>query len=156
MYNADPDHPIHKGLFVGKTHSQESKDRISLNTSKALKAKFAKDIFCFNLDGTLAATFTNLTDAADSVGSCASNIKYCAEGRISQVKGFYWSYVNTPPTPKERLYLRNRKVHTDDGIFDSVKDVMTHFGFKSTTAVRRRCLSPEPIYNNWYYLDSTE
>jgi len=49
---------------------------------------------------------------------------------------------------------KHKKVHTDKGIFESVKEAGEYFGFSDVYGtVRNRCLSNN--YSNWYYVGET-
>jgi hypothetical protein len=155
-YLENPSPEVQQGLFRGKSHSDESKELISKHTSIALRQKMAKDIFCFNMQGVFLRKFTNLVEAAEFAETAPSNIKYCAEGKFKHIKGYLWSYTNVCPEIPKSMRTKNRKVHTPDGIFDSVTDVMKYYKISSSNLVRHRCKSMDSKYEKWYYVDGPE
>lgn len=155
-YLENPCPKIQKGLFRGKTHSEESKKLISKHTSIALRQKMSKDIYCFNMQGAFLRKFNNLVEAAEFAETVPSNIKYCAEGKFKHIKGYLWSYTNVCPEIPKSMKTKNRKVHTPDGVFDSVTQVMNYYKMSSSNLVRHRCTSMDSKYEEWYYIDGPE
>lgn len=155
-YLEHPSPEVQQGLFRGKTHKDDSKKLISKHTSLALRDKFSKDIFCFDMKGTLLHKFTNLVEAAEFANTAPSNIKYCAEGKFKHIKGYLWSYTNVCPTIPKSMKTKFRKVHTPDGIFNSVTEVMNYYKISSSNLVRHRCKSMDSKYEKWYYVDGPE
>lgn len=152
-YIDNPSPEVQAGLFSGKAHTEKSKQLISKHTRIALRDKFAKDIFCFDMKGVLVRKFTNLVEAAEFADTSPSNVKYCAEGKFKHVKGYLWSYDNVCPAIPSTMKTKNRRVHTPDGVFNSVKEVMTHYDISSSNLVRHRCTSMDLKYDSWYYID---
>lgn len=138
----------HPKGFLGRTHSLDTKRKIS-NRLKESSSMRSKKVYQFDLQGNLLAEYKSISSAADAIGSQPSNIKYCCEKRFNHVKGYLWSYNKKCPIAPSEIHSK-RKVQTPDGIFDSVKDVMAYYNFKSTPSVRRRCLSES--YPEWNYL----
>jgi hypothetical protein len=155
-YKDNPSEQVKNGLFRGHVHSKKSKKKISENCKKALRLFHEKKIFCFHLNGTLAHTFMCLSEAADFVNTSPSNIKYTAEGKFSNCKGYKWSYNSIVPIASNNIKLSNRVIMTPNGTFPSVTAVVEYFNFSSTVQVRRRCLSDAMQYKEWYYMDSLD
>jgi hypothetical protein len=137
----------HPKGFLGKKHTKEAKQRISKTTKKSL-AHLCVKVNQYSLDGKLIKIHDSITDASKCVSTSTSNIKYCCDGKFSQMCGYAWSYGEFVPVsagakgPKEII--------TPDGIFKSVKECMKYYEFSSSNQVRRRCLSDK--YQGWGYL----
>ncbi len=155
-YKNNPNHSIHDGLFLGKTHSDETKDKISKQVKKSFSKKFHKKHYCFDLNGNFVKEFNGLSEAAKWAETSPSNIKYCIEGRHSHVKNYIWSYEKVYKQPIKTYKTRNRKVSTPDGLFESVNAVMNYYNFKTTVEVRKRCLSDDKSHELWYYVDGPD
>jgi hypothetical protein len=68
-----------------------------------------KTIYQWSKQGELIKTYNGLSSAAIGIGSVASNIKYCCEGKSKHVKGYLWSYDGLCPSgPKEYYAERER------------------------------------------------
>ena len=104
--------------WLGKTHSQETKDKIGnanrgrkhseeINKSKGrkgsippLKGKFSKDnplsipIVQLDLEGFLVAKWDSLMDIKRELGLNICNINSCLKGRLKTSSGFKWKYLS--------------------------------------------------------------
>ncbi len=113
-----------------------------------------KKVYKFRLDGEFVCEYNSLQDAANSVGAKSpSNIKYTCDGKFKCAHGFLWSFNETAPDVGEYLKTKGKKkVQTPDGIFNSVTDVVNHYGLTSSKIVRDRCLSTKDKWENWKYI----
>lgn len=104
--------------WLGKTHSQETKDKIGnanrgrkhseeINKSKGrkgsippLKGKFSKDnplsipIVQLDLEGFLVVKWDSLMDIKRELGLNICNINSCLKGRLKTSSGFKWKYLS--------------------------------------------------------------
>jgi pyruvoyl-dependent arginine decarboxylase (PvlArgDC) len=69
-----------------------------------------KTIYQWSKQGELVKTYYGLSSAADGVGSGASNIKYCCEGKSKHVKGYLWSYDGLCPSDAKEYYAAKDKL----------------------------------------------
>lgn len=128
---------------------------------KSLREAIATPIWQYKLDGTLLQKYEALTDAAIAVNGSASNIKYACDkisrsGKPKTAYGFLWSAKGECLDTIEHhdVPTLKKSVHTDCGVFSSVQEAKEHYGFTSTVQVRRRCLSKNQKWKNWYYVRS--
>lgn len=137
----------HPKGFSGKTHSKETRQQISDTTRESLSHLCVK-VSKYSLDGKLVQVYNSISDAAKASNTTPSNIKYCCDGKWSQMCGYVWSYDEFLPVP---LGAKGPKeILTPAGKFKSVKECMAHYDFSSSNQVRRRCLSSK--YQGWSYL----
>tara|TARA_R110000850_G_scaffold21793_12_gene63756 strand:- start:2212 stop:2859 length:648 start_codon:yes stop_codon:yes gene_type:complete len=143
-------------LLEEKVHKQRIKHVKAVAKEEAklepkVNTREKKKVYQWSAKGELIGTHDSMTEAANNINSTPSNIKYCCEGQTKHVRGFLWSYYETCPEIPEELRKKDRTVHTDKGTFNSVKETVEAFNFKSTSQVRHRCLSEK--FEDWYYID---
>lgn len=78
--------------FKNRSHSTESKEQISRNTSAALRKTIAKKVYQFDKNGTLLSSFETVRDAAKHISTNASNITYTCNHKFKHCKGFIWEW----------------------------------------------------------------
>lgn len=137
--------------MLGKVQSDASNEIRRRKSKEAMSFK-EKPVWQFDTNGRIVKRYSSISDAGRDAGISPSNIKYTCEGKFTNAGGFLWSYTDTPPSLDIKPdQLRGKKrVQTPDGIFNTVTEVVTHYGFSSTTQVRRRCLSEK--YTEWKYI----
>ena len=147
FYSNKQNHP--KGM-KGKRHTSLTKEKIS-KASKKLAIMKSKKVYQWDRDGNFIKEHSSISAAAKEVKSSPTNIKLCCEGKFKHIKTYLWSYEKIcPPIPNE-VYSKTRKVHTDDGVFQTVSDVIKFYKFTSSKQVRYRCQREK--FSNWYYID---
>lgn len=142
----------HPRGMAGKTHNDITKQKISALTSEALVKRIGVRVNMFDMSGNFVREFKTLSSAAEHVNTSPSNIKNCCEGKFGQIKGFLWSYSDTPNIPKSPR--GPKKVSVNGNVFQTVSECATAHGFSSTVQVRRRCLSDK--YPKWKYLTGVD
>lgn len=147
FYKNKENHP--KGM-KGKKHSKVSKEKIS-NAAKKLAIMKSKKVYQWDKFGNFIQMYDSISYAAEQVKTSPSNIKYCCEGKFRHVKTYLWSYEDKCPEVPKEVYSKTRKVHTDNGIFQTVTEVVKFYKFTSTKQVRYRCQRGN--FPNWYYID---
>lgn len=147
FYKDKNNHP--KGM-KGKKHSSETIEKIKKASQKISTMK-SKKVYQWDKHGNLIKEYASISDAAKELNTSPSNIKYCCEGKFKHVKTYLWSYKNSCPEIPNEVYSKTRKVHTDNGVFDSLTDVIKFYNFSSSKQVRYRCQRDN--FPNWYYLD---
>lgn len=147
---------VHKGR-TGRPLSEEEKE-IRRKASKTwMMENVARPVHRFNFDGTLDRSYLCIQEAAKDVKTSPSNILYAAQGKFKQIAGWRWSFENVPLEPLDRISTMGKKsVHTPLGVYEKVVDVVAAFGFSSTNQVRRRCISNDPKWSEWYYVFNKE
>lgn len=81
-----------KSLF-GKQHSEETKQKISKSCkgrhlSDETKQKISKAIYQADLQGNIIHEFSSMSEAAETLGICKSQISQCCNGHLKTAGGY--------------------------------------------------------------------
>jgi len=140
---AENGHP--KGM-LGKTHSEEKKQQISVSSKKAMIDAVGVKVYAYNLDGSFYKEYITLTECATDLKTNPSNVKYTAEGRFGYCKGKQLRYEYTDSIaqyvkPTHPLIGRVRSEEHKENLKKSLsnnRSVCIHCGFESTTSAITR------------------
>lgn len=136
-----------------KKHSEEIKTKISETTKKTfIDNGLTKMVFMFSIDGNFIKQFNSISEAAREVKTTPSNIKYCCDGKFNNMSGYMWSYTEELQVEITDIYKTNgrKRVHTPDGIFESLKEATKFYKYKSTNSIARKCRNKS--IKEYYYI----
>lgn len=77
--------------FAGKKHKPESKQKTS-QTLRNDPTRLRIKVKPYVMEGNFIREFSSITEAAEHVNTCPSNIKYTCEGKFKHCKKYKWSY----------------------------------------------------------------